>query len=191
MAVVFQDPEWEMGEVIIIITIVPRSASVDVFPLLGAVFLEECFHLSPAGISAPSKAVTPGAWVLEKCLCCGSGSRKAAQGRQACLALGIPGFSLSRHTEKTQKQKEAVHCRVLHCSFEGFSLLLGRPTKVHHFGKMEMCEEFGSYQASLLGPSYSVTIQTKLGFPKLADGARACFICEFWTQNHSLWQLQY
>lgn len=43
MAVVFQDPEWEMGEVIITIAIVPRSASVDVFPLLGAVFLEECF----------------------------------------------------------------------------------------------------------------------------------------------------
>lgn len=42
MAVVLQDPEWEMGEVIIV-TIVPRSASVDVFPLLGAVFLEECF----------------------------------------------------------------------------------------------------------------------------------------------------
>lgn len=61
MAVVFQDPEWEMGEVIITITIVPRSASVDVFPLLGAVFLEECFHLSSTGISAPSKAVTPGA----------------------------------------------------------------------------------------------------------------------------------
>lgn len=92
---------------------------------------------------------------------------------------------------KLRKQKEAVGCRILHCSFEGFSLLLWRPTKVHHFGKMEMCEEFGSYQASLLGSSYSVTIQTKLGFPKLADGAWACFICEFWTQNHSLWQLQY
>lgn len=117
MAVVFQDPEWEMGEVIIIITIVPRSASVEVFPLLGSSVLWRMLHLSPTGISALSKAVTPSAWVLGEVSVLWQRLQKGCSGKASMFGPGHPGlFSVQEYGENSEsrrKQWAAGYCIAL------------------------------------------------------------------------------
>lgn len=116
MAVVFQDPEWEMGEVIITITIVPRSASVDVFPLLGAVFLEECSTYLQLAFLLRAKLLrqAPEYW-RSVCAVAAAPERLLREGKRvwpwASRAFLCPG--IRRKLRSRRKQCTAGYCIAL------------------------------------------------------------------------------
>lgn len=147
--------------------------------------LEQCSLKNTSPVSnwrfCSEQTVTPSAWVLGELSVLWERLQKGCSGKAsvlACLALDIPGFSLSRHMEKLRKQKEAVGCGILQCSFKGFSLLprgsCAGQRRSTILAKWKCVKDLGPTR-----PPYLDLLTLWLSKPNLAS--------QNWLMEHHLW----